>query len=205
VTNRGNHRERVFHADADYQDFVILIGRACEEVPMRVLGFCLMPNHFHLALWPIEDGGLSRWMHWLLTAHVRRHNQRHEASGHVWQGRFKAFPAQDDAHLTRVLRYIERNPLRAGLVGQAAAWPWSSLRWWKAPRRLSFLHPTDTVTDNGWPDIVDSPDTQDELDRLRRCVNRGSPFGDPSWTSDIAERLGIEFTLGLRPRGRPHR
>ncbi|MGA9925826.1 MAG: transposase, partial [Isosphaeraceae bacterium] len=69
----------------------------------------------------LADGDLSRWMHWLLTAHVRRYQRHYHATGHVWQGRFKAFPIQDDDHLLVVLRYVERNPLHAGLVGRAEA------------------------------------------------------------------------------------
>jgi putative transposase len=92
-----------------------------------------MPNHFHLALWPREDGEVSRWTHWLMTKQVRCYLGRYRSSGHVWQGRFKAFPIQENEHLLSVLRYIERNPLRAGLVGRAEEWPWSSLRWVSAP------------------------------------------------------------------------
>lgn len=116
VLNRGNARAQVFHDDGDYRAFVDLIGTACERLPMRVLAYCLMPNHFHLVLRPHGDGDLSRWMQWLLTAHVRRHHRRYGTTGHIWQGRFKAFPTQDDGHLLAVLRYVERNPLRAGLV-----------------------------------------------------------------------------------------
>jgi hypothetical protein len=72
-------------------------------------------------------------MHWLMTTQVRRYLGRYRSSGHVWQGRFKAFPIQKDEHLLSVMRYIERNPLRAGLVGRAEEWPWSSLRWVSAP------------------------------------------------------------------------
>ena len=76
----------------------------------------LMPNHFHLLLWPHEDGDLSRWMQWLMTAHVRRYHRHDKGSGQVWQGRFKAFPVQPDEHYLTVLRYVERNPLRANKV-----------------------------------------------------------------------------------------
>jgi putative transposase len=87
-----------------------------------------MPNRFHLALWPRGNGDLSRFMQWLLTTHVRRYHRHYQSSGHVWQGRFKAFPIQQDEHLLTVLRYIERNPLRAGLVARAEDWLWASLR-----------------------------------------------------------------------------
>ncbi len=126
VINRGNGRSTVFHDDDDFAAFVRLIGEASERVAMRVAAYCVMPNHFHLVLWPLNDGDLGTWMQWLMTAHVRRHHRRHGTSGHVWQGRFKAFPIQKDDHLLTVLRYVERNPVRAGLVSKAADWRWSS-------------------------------------------------------------------------------
>jgi putative transposase len=118
VLNRGNARAEVFHKDGDYDAFVQIIAEASLRNPMRVLAYCLMPNHFHLALWPAKDGDLSRWMHWLLTTHVRRYQRHYHSSGHIWQGRFKAFPVQEDDHLRVVLRYIERNPLRAALSSE---------------------------------------------------------------------------------------
>src|SRR5690606_10569756 len=93
VINRGNGRAEVFHNDEDYAAFVRIMGDACERLPLRILGYCLMPNHFHLVLWPRHDGDLSRWMQWLLTCHVRRYHRHCGGSGHVWQGRFKAFPS----------------------------------------------------------------------------------------------------------------
>jgi putative transposase len=82
-------------------------------------------------LWPHGDGDLGRWMQWLLTTHVHGYRAAHHSSGHVWQGRFKAFAIEEDHHLLTVLRYVERNPLRAGLVERAEDWPWSSLRAWR--------------------------------------------------------------------------
>ena len=127
VINRGNGRARVFHNEADYREFLKLLTSASDRLPLRLLAYCLMPNHVHLVLWPHEDGDLSRWMQWLMTTHVRRHHRRHGTDGHLWQGRFKAFPIQRDEHLLAVLRYVERNPLRAGPVERTEDWPWSSL------------------------------------------------------------------------------
>jgi putative transposase len=75
VLNRGNNRAAVFHKDEDYEAFVAILAAACQRLPMRVLAFCLMPNHFHLVLWPRHDGDLSRWMQWSLTTHVRRYHR----------------------------------------------------------------------------------------------------------------------------------
>jgi putative transposase len=203
VINRGNARQRVFHRDADYEAFLRLLGEAHERLAMRVLGFCLMPNHFHLVLWPHADGDLSRWMQWLLTAHVRRHHGQYRSSGHVWQGRFKAFPIQEDEHLLTVLRYVERNALRAALVKRAEAWPWSSLRWWSKPGVPVYWHPGPVERGRNWVARVNEPLTEAELQAVRRSVNRGTPLGSPRWTKATARRLGLESSL--RPRGRPRK
>jgi len=127
VLNRGNARRTVFHKEGDYASFLKLLHEAGERVPIRLLSYCLMPNHFHLVVWPRNDGDLSDFMQWLLTAHARRYHRHYHSTGHVWQGRFKAFPIQEDDHLLAVLRYIERNPLRANLVARTEDWRWSSL------------------------------------------------------------------------------
>ena len=100
------------------------------RLPVDVLGTCLMPNHFHLVIRPHADGDLGRWVQWLLMAHARRYHRHYGTSGHVWQGRFKAFIIQDEEHLRLVLRYVERNALRAELVTRAEDWKWSSLPGW---------------------------------------------------------------------------
>lgn len=204
VINRGNGRRAVFHKDGDYQAFLKAIAHACIEIPMRVLGFCLMPNHFHLAVWPHRDGDLSQWMHWVLNTHVRRYHKHYHSSGHVWQGRFKDFPIAEDDHLLTVLRYIERNPVRANLVRRANQWNWSSTRCWQDDGlRPSYLVAGPVKRQRNWLGWVDEPLTTAELEALRRCANRGAPFGNASWVERMAERLGLQSTL--RPRGRPRK
>lgn len=139
VLNRGNARADVFHKDEDYAAFVGLFQPACERLRMRILGYCLMPNHFHLVLRPYADGDLGRWMQWLMTSHVRRYHRHYGSSGHIWQGRFKAFPIEEDEHFLTVLRSVERNALRARLVrrrrlGMGEPSPPSG------PRRLRAAH-----------------------------------------------------------------
>src|SRR5271155_61833 len=134
VLNRGNARREVFLKDGDYQAFLGALGNACDRVPMRVLAYCVMRNHFHLVVWPKEDGELSRWLHWLLNANVRRYHQHYHSSGHLWQGRSKTFPIEADDHLLTVLRYVESNPLRARLVRRAEKWPWSSALWFQGKK-----------------------------------------------------------------------
>jgi putative transposase len=202
VLNRGNARNEVFHKDGDFQAFLKAMGDAHQAIPMRVLAYCILPNHFHLVLWPHRDGDLSRWMHWLLNAHVRRYHQHYHSSGHIWQGRFKAFPISEDEHLLTVLRYVERNPLRANLVRRAERWPWSSLHWWRDGAQLPLYgHEGPVPRGKDWIAWVNEALTVGELQALRRCAERSTPYGPPGWVEKTARRLGLEATL--RPRGRP--
>jgi REP-associated tyrosine transposase len=203
VLNRGNARTKVFHKEADYAAFVDLLAAANERLPLRILGYVLMPNHFHLVLWPRAGGDLSRWMQWLLTSHVRRYHRHYDSSGHVWQGRFKAFPIEQDEHLLTVLRYVERNPLRANLVDRAEAWTWSSLAWRSQGKRPKLLAKWPVVCPRNWLAHVNAPQTEAELAALRRSIDRGAPFGNDRWRERTAKRLGLESSL--RPRGRPRK
>lgn len=201
VLNRGNARGEIFHKSDDYGAFVALFERACERLPMRILGWCVMPNHFHLVLWPRHDGDLGRWMQWLFTSHVRRYHRHYESSGHVWQGRFKAFPIERDEHLLTVLRYVERNPLRAKLASRAEDWPWSSLAGRLRGDSPAWLATSPVALPNTWRRWVNQPQNELELAAVRTSVVRGAPFGSASWSRVAARRLGLQSTL--RPRGRP--
>lgn len=194
----------MFHKDEDYAAFVRLVGLASERLAMRVLGYCVMPNHFHLVVWPMADGDLSRWMQWLMTAHVRRYHSHYHGSGHVWQGRFKAFPIQQDEHLLRVLRYVERNPLRAKLATSAEDWPWSSASSPEAAGERIALHPSPVDRGRSWRKRLNEDVAGDsDLTDVRASIQRGTPLGDERWKKRIAKRLGLESSL--RPRGRPRK
>jgi putative transposase len=198
VLNRGNARATVFHGDADYRRFVDLLAEARRRAPMRIVGYCLMPNHVHLVLWPRIDDALGAWMQWLLTTHVRRHHGVHRTGGHVWQGRYKSFPVESDAHLVAVLRYVEANPVRARLVESAVDWPWSS------HRRDAAILPPDAppvTLPADWTAYVDAPQPSAEIAGVRTSVGRGAPYGRPNWVHRTAEILGL--ASALRPRGRP--
>jgi putative transposase len=203
VINRGNGKAEVFHKAEDYYRFTEMMHEACARLPLRVVGWCLMPNHFHLVLWPFADGDLSRWMQWLMTCHVRRYHRHYGSNGHIWQGRFKAFPIQQDGHYLTVLRYVERNPVRAGLVARAEHWRWSSLHPAQAPRAIQLLSPGPVERPNRWLALVNRSESERELDALRLCVNRGRPFGLDSWIEQIAAQLGLE--AATHPRGRPRK
>jgi putative transposase len=152
VMNRGNNRDAIFHKPADYDAFLNILARVRESEPgVRVLGYCLMANHWHLVLWPKADGQLSRFVQLLSTTHVRRYfaHYHRDSGGHLYQGRFKAFPIQRDEHLLSVLRYVEANPLRAKKVNRGRDWKWSSLsaRLAQDPLKLLDEWPVDRPAD----------------------------------------------------------
>ena len=208
VLNRGVGRRRVFDDDGDYAAFARALAEACDRFPaVAVVTFCLMPNHWHLVLWPAADGVLSEFMRVLTVTHTQRwHAHRHTAGqGPVYQGRFKSFPVEADGHLLSVGRYVERNAVRAGLADAAAAWPWGGAAaraaGANAPAWLLPLDRWPAEVPGDWSAWVDRAETAAELDALRTSVRRGRPYGSDVWQQATAERLGLTSTL--RARGRP--
>src|ERR1700722_7821231 len=126
VLNRGNGRRAFLHKPGDFEAWLRVLAEAKQAVPMRVLAYCLMPNHWHLVLWPERGEDLSRFVSRLSQTHTQRwHAHYHNVgTGHLYQGRFKSFPVQEDGHFYSVCRYVERNALRAGLVERAEDWLW---------------------------------------------------------------------------------
>jgi len=202
IINRGNGRQQVFHTEGDYRAFVNLMSEAVERHPLKVLAWCIMPNHFHLLVSPERVDDLSRWMQWFMTSHVRRYHHFHKSSGHVWQGRYKSFIVQEDKHLLTLLRYIEGNPVRAKIVTTAKDWTWSShLGRAVADNPLSNNLPITLPSD--WTSYVDQPFTEVELQRIQTSLQRQTPFGSPPWQIRICQELGLESTL--KPKGRPRK
>ena len=203
VLNRGVGRQQLFFTDHDYAAFQRVLEEARLQVPMRVLSFCLMPNHFHLVLWPMGDDDLSEYMQWLTVTHTQRWHAQHGTSGTgpIYQGRFKSFPVQEDDHLLILCRYVERNPLRAQLVHTAEGWRWSSL-WHFAQERADVTLDAWPVPRPGdWLSWVNSVQSEAELAAVRLSVTHSRPFGDSSWQLQTARRLGLVATL--RAQGRP--
>jgi len=125
--SRGNERRAVFFDDDDREHFLALLGLLPERFEAEPWAYVLMPNHYHLVLRTLRTN-LSRAMQWLGVAYTNWFNARHRRSGHLFQGRFKGVMVEDEDYLRRLLLYVHRNPLRAGLVERLADYPWSSYR-----------------------------------------------------------------------------
>ncbi len=211
VLNRGNERRTIFDDDADYAAFLRVMVAAMVQQPISLLSYCLMPNHWHLVLRPECDGDLGRFMHLLTVTHVRRWREHRHlvGQGHLYQGTYKSFPVQDDVHFLTVCRYVERNPLRAGMVKRAEDWRWSSLGQREIGATVGPKAEQVALSDwpvdrpRRWVERVNEPQTIKELEALRACVNRGRPFGHEAWTQATAARLDLTHTF--RSRGRPRK
>ena len=205
VLNRANARQTIFEDARDYEAFEKVLLQAVERSKTRLLAYCVMPNHWHLVVWPRHDGELSKFVGWLTLTHTQRwHAHRRSAgTGHLYQGRFKSFPIQEDEHLYTVARYVERNPLRANLVRRAEQWQGCSLHRWLrgSAEDLRLLSAWPLPRQANWVAHVNEPLTDAELLAVRRSIDRGRPFGEESWSNRTVERLDLQCTL--RPRGRP--
>lgn len=207
VINRANGRMQIFDSPSDYQLFEQLILEAQELTDMQVIAYILMPNHWHLVLWPRKDGDLARFMHRLCNTHTRRvHTSTGTVgSGHLYQGRYKSFLVDTDSYLLSLIKYVERNPVRARLTKKCEDWQWGSA--WRRihdtaqQKKLLCISPTDIPSDYlYWINTTDKPE---ELERIRTSVNKGIPYGRDTWVSAMVSRYHLEHTR--RGAGRPRK
>ena len=205
VINRANSRIQIFNTDNDYREFETLLLEGCELVGMRILAYCIMPNHWHLILFPRCDGDLSEYMRWVTTTHVRQRRTKTNTvgEGHIYQGTFKSFPIEDDYHLTTVIRYVEQNPLRATLVTRAEDWKHSSLyrRQRNAAEDKKFMSDLPTILPDNYLESVNTIFGEHDLEQVRHSVKKGTPYGGTAWIEEAVEKYNLMSTI--RGVGRP--
>ena len=209
VFNRGDHGQVLFRQPEEFAVFLEVLDASVTKFGVQLWGYCLMGNHWHLVVSVKTVLELSSWMHWVSNRHVRlvRRQSAGLGGGHVYQGRYRSFPIQDSSQLGTVLRYVEANPLRAGLVARAQDWAWSSLSTQVAGDGVAEVCPRPKLApwprDEKWHEAVNTPLEAATLNLLRRSVGRGTPFGLPEWVGQLIARAGMESTV--RPRGRPRK
>jgi putative transposase len=176
VVNRGNDKRRIFFKDADYDLFIELMIAAKRRSAVSVFAVCPMPNHFHAVIRPEKEGALSTYMQWVTGYYATELRARTDTRGHghVFQRRYWNDVARDDAHLLTQIRYVEANPLRANLVTEPEAWPWSSYAL-RAKHGNLLLDPLPTTLPANWRELLLAPQPYEEIDRLRRPTPRGRP------------------------------
>ena len=175
VTNRANRKKTIFHKPADYQAFQDVLSEAVSRYAMRLLSFAVMRNHWHLVIWPDEDVSISAFMHWLTTTHVRRYHEHYEltGTGHLYQGPYHNEVCMDDRGVLAVMRYVEGNPLAAGLVTRAEDYLWSSLRLRVRGEDDGLLSPGPIALPSDWTTIVNELTPRRKPDTPERCFRAG--------------------------------
>ncbi len=179
VINRSNGRVKIFHTDKDYQDFEVLLKEIKGTYDMRILAYALMPNHWHLVLYPKKDKDMSTSLQWLTTTHAVRQRTKKKTIGygHFYQGRYKSFVIEADRHLLSVLKYVERNPVRARLVKKVEDWKWGSAFHRKA-RRKDLLADMPVNLPSDYKEWVNIPEPAEELKAIRHSLDKGVPYGE---------------------------
>jgi putative transposase len=204
VTQRGNHRQRVFFADNERDFYLALLGKYCGKYQMNVIGYGLMSNHVHHILVPEMETSLAKGLGRLHNDFSRWQQIQRNLTGHLWQNRFFSCPLDED-HVWEALRYIELNPVRAGLVQNAWDWPWSS-----AGAHVTGIDETGLMhmkiwrtrfDGNGWRKYLEEGMSSTCLDRIRLAIRTGRPLGN----DDFIMKLEIQLGRPLQPKKRgPH-
>lgn len=181
VLNRGNRRAAIFEDDEHYGAFLRILDAAGRRYPVSLFAFCLMPNHWHLVVRPNDQMALSAYMHWIGTTHVRTHHvhQGTVGGGHLYQERFRCFAVEREEHALMVLRYVEANARRAGLVRRAEDWPWGSYRRSLDGEAVPALAPWPIPRPADWQAFVNIATPESELASLRTSSRLGVPMGAP--------------------------
>ena len=207
VTQRGNRREDIFFTDEDRETYLLWLREYSDKHQVEVLAYCLMTNHIHLVVVPATDDGLQRLLKPLHMRYAQRINRARGWKGHLWQGRFFSSPL-DEAYLWAAVRYVERNPVRAGIVRRAENYRWSSAPAHCGNRPDGLLNLESrwskkfAVIDD-WSAWLAEGDEAEEIQILRQNVDKGLPCGNESFVRRLGKVVGrgLEF----RPQGRPRK
>jgi putative transposase len=204
VSNGAADGRVLFPSDGDYARFAEFLDRRAWYGSTRLFGYCLMPTHWHLVLSPWSGWDLSAYVRGLTLMHARWWHERcrTRGAGRIYRGQFRAFAVEPGAALLAVLRHVERNPVRAGLVRRAEDWRWSSLADRLDPGRApTRLLGGPVLLSPDWVGYVNELPPAAEWSAVRESIERGWPLGSADWRRQTADRLG----LTLRRRGRPRK
>ena len=205
VLNRANFRSRLFRTAAHYQEFLSIMEESLKFVPLRILAYCLMPNHWHLVLYPRADGDLVKFLQRVTLTHTQRYHAktRTVGYGHVYQGRYKSLLVESDRHFLTLVRYVERNAKRAGLVKKAEEWPWSSVhvRLYGKAEQKKMLSPWPTPEPPDYVLWLNRSQGREEVEKIRYAIQRSRPYGSDKWVSNAIGKFGLKMTI--RSPGRP--
>lgn len=200
VTQRGNRSQRTFFSENDYQTYIELLAAARDEAGVEILAYCLMPNHVHLVVIPQHKVSLANLFKEAHRRYTRRINLAHDWRGHLWQERFHSF-VMDERHLVSCVRYVELNPVNAGLCSDARSWSWSSVRahLQGSDDRLVTVKPMLDRIGN-WTDYLQCNDDECTVETIRGLSRTGRPGGSDDFIRHLEALTGR--TLRKKRAGR---
>ena len=206
ITHRDNNRQDVFLSDEDRRRYQNLLRERLEPCGMALLGWCWMTNHVHLIAVPQRSDSLARLVRSAHAVYAQEFNRRYERSGHLWQSRFFSCALGRD-HVLTALAYVDRNSLRAGLVGRAEAYPWSSALAHSSGSDeaglLDFGELRQVLGFRNWRQQMDAPMEADAIERLRLSTQTGAPIGSERFVAELGRKFhrNVEFRKrGGQPR-----
>jgi len=193
LTQRGNRKSEVFLDTEDRQFFLSLVEEHTQDNGIKVSSYCLMINHFHLIVHPATKLGLSKGMHRIDGVYAEYFNQKYQLTGHLWQDRFFAC-VLDNSHFWKAVRYVEQNPVRAGMVSRAEKYQWSSAAAHCGQRDDPLLSeiPLSAPHDD-WRDWLAEGLPEAEHKRIRRATKRGAPYASESFIRELEQLLDLRL------------
>lgn len=204
ITQRGNHRKRVFFASGDPESYLRLLREQAKRYAIQVAAYCLMPNHVHLVAVPSAKDSLHRALKALHGQYAQRVNRMRNVTGHFWQGRFFSSPL-DAQYFLNVVRYVELNPVKTGMVAAAEDYAWSSAAAHCGLRRDTIITPLrqfSVLADIAdWSRWLGEGIAEDVIQTIRRNASQNLPCGSQEFVSRIESAVG--HSLQFRQRGRP--
>lgn len=204
ITQRGNRKMRTFFSSRDYQRYIGLIADEKNKAGVEIWAYCLMPNHVHIIAVPEAADSFCRLFRSAHQRYTRYINMREEWQGHLWQERFHSF-VMDEQHLIAAVRYVEMNPVRAGLVDEPEQWRWSSVHAHLRGEDCQLVSVVPMLAlINDWPGYLGSSATLDQVQSIRRHSRTGRPAGDDSFLRHLEDMTGRRLRR-RRPGPKPGR
>ncbi len=204
VTQRGNYQNDVFLDDKDRYKYLSLVKENTSEQNIDVLAYCLMKNHVHFVLVPSQSDSLGKMFNQVSMRYSQYFNKKLGKRGHLWQDRYFSCPLDED-HLYEVFRYIENNPVQAGIVKLAEDYYWSSARTHllgKASKNIFLADYTKYLRKiDNWKEYLNTSPKEEIILKLKQCTKSGRPAGSEDFIRDLETRAGRKLTV--QPRGRP--
>jgi putative transposase len=197
ITQRGNRRQGTFFNQDDYAAYKSVLAGQCRENGLEIWAYCLMPNHVHIVLVPSDEASLAKALSCVHQKYTQRINKREGWKGFLWQGRFASFP-MDELHALRAARYIELNPVRAGLVKTPGDYPWSSAAAHLSGRDDDLVKVAQILDMIGdWARFLGEVD-ETGAQLIRKRSSDGRPFGRDGFIEDLERKFGRSLKPGKR-------